>query len=493
VSKQHFNSTRWLMLAATAATLLLAVALATGWQVGVSGEWVWRNNTLRTVLWPALVVGILLVVMTGVAGKPGRWTRLQPASRAIMLALFVLLVLALQWTLLTAVASPSLSWVAPGWIIASPNATTYFSASFEVRDARRWLASYPELMSSLPYHARTHPPGFMLFFLLVRRFTAAAIPRPPALLAAIAEGYNQTFGTLFSPADAAAAIIGAAAVALLGALSLLPLYALGRTLVGAKEAILGVALMSGMPGLLLLAASPDQIILLLAVLVLWLCYSAWRRNSPLHAFLAGVAAGVGLFFSLGFAVVGIWLLLWALLGLLGSGDRRMAARRALGAGVIALAGFALFHLVLYLACGYRPIAVAQQAFLAHRDITTSAFPRTYWKWLLMNPLEIAIFAGLPLVLTALWSARSLHAHPTFFRLRPFLIAWLLTLALLDLSGTVRGEVGRIWLFLLWPAPLAAAAWLALSRQRRWILVMLVLLQLAQALVMRTHITIYSIL
>ena len=67
------------------------------------------------------------------------------------------------------------------------------------------------------------------------------------------------------------------------------------------------------------------------------------------------------------------------------------------------------------------------------------------------------------------------------------------LGLLDVSGTVRGEVGRIWLFLLWPAAIAAAPLLSRSRGRVAVVTALVLLQVCQAMLMRAHLTMYSLL
>ncbi len=129
----------------------------------------------------------------------------------------------------------------------------------------------------------------------------------------------------------------------------------------------------------------------------------------------------------------------------------------------------------------------------HREVTTVEFPRSYWKWLLMNPVEVAIFAGLPLVAAALWSWPGLARSPEWARLRHFLAAWLIVLALLNLSGAVRGEVGRIWLFLFWPVSLAAGTWLASRPRPAAVTPVLVALQVAQALLMKGHLIIYSIL
>jgi hypothetical protein len=65
--------------------------------------------------------------------------------------------------------------------------------------------------------------------------------------------------------------------------------------------------------------------------------------------------------------------------------------------------------------------------------------------------------------------------------------------LLGLSGAVRGEVGRIWLFLLWPAALAAAVALSRRADAGRATALLVFMQVSQALMMKGYLTIYSIL
>ena len=481
---------RRLVLVAGLATVAFGVALALGWEPGIPGEWVWRGNALPVRLLPALLAGIALVLLSGIACLPPKWDRMRPAARAASLAALVVVVFLLQCAMLNALGAP---WVAPGAIIASPPATTYFSVSLDVHRPADWIASYPELMPQLPHHAPTHPPGFVLLFLLVRRLCASLISQPTPGMAAAAEMYADAFGIGLTPSDAAAAMVGALVVALLGALGLVPLYFLARHLSGPRAAICASFMAASMPGLLLLGASPDLIIMALAITALCLGYSAWRSGSLICAFLAGLAVAAGLFFSLAFALVGAWALLWMALGVLGSKDRPAALRRLLGGGVFVLSGFVLFYAALYFIWEYRPIAVVQQAFLAHRDVTTVAFPRTYWKWVLMNPIECALFVGLPVCLAAIWSRAGLSHHPYSGRLKQSLLSWLIILALLDLSGAVRGEVGRIWLFLLWPTAVAGGAWLATRSQRAGVAAILVLLQVAQAILMRGYLTIYSIL
>ena len=484
------KSARWLVLLAAAGTLAVGAALALGWEPGIRGEWVWRGNALPVRLWPAVLAGFALVALSAIGCRPRRWGKTSSAARATWLAALIVAVFVLQFSLLSALGGP---WIGPGAIVASPNATTYFGVSLEVHRPAQWLASYPQLMRNLPHHAATHPPGFVLLFVFVRRLCASLVAEPTPWLGQIAQLYSDTFGLGLAPADAAGAMVSAYLIALIGALGLVPLYLLVSHLVDHRSAICATYLAGSMPALLLLGASPDLIVMTLAVTALCLGYIGWRRGSHLACAFAGLVVAVGLFFSLAFVLVPAWVLLWLALGLRASQKRRADVRSAARAGILALAGFAVFYLVLYIVWGYRPIAVVRASLLAHREVTTISFARTYWKWVLMNPVECALFVGLPLTAAAVWSARALARGAKQSGLRWFLLSALLVFVALDLSGVVRGEVGRIWLFLLWPAAVAGGTWLAARAEHGPVAALLILLQVLQALLMRGYLTIYSIL
>jgi hypothetical protein len=80
-------------------------------------------------------------------------------------------------------------------------------------------------------------------------------------------------------------------------------------------------------------------------------------------------------------------------------------------------------------------------------------PRSYALWLLFDPLDLALFLGLPVALTlVLRAALPGEGGPVATRFRLTLLAGV---ALLVLSGVTRGEVGRLWIPLM-PALLASA-------------------------------------
>lgn len=473
---------------AAVAVAALGLWLWAGLPLGVPGEWVWRPNDVPVSLGPSALAGLALVVLGTALCRPGRWSAMAPAARGLSLAALVLVVFGLQCALLNAVGFP---WVAPGAVIASPNATTYFGVSLDVDHVPSWLASYHEQLPYLPHHARTHPPGVVLFFLVVRRLTAGVAPRP--FLAALARGYNDTFGLGLSPTDALAAMLSAPLIALSGALALVPLYLLARQLMSAEAALSATVLAAAMPGLLLLGASPDLTVLAMTAATLALGHAAWRRTSLPLAFAAGLALAGGLFFTFAFAAVGGWVALWLLLEirrLRGRVGVRWGAVRCIAAG---LGGLATCYWALRVATGYRPVLAAAAALGAHREVTVTETARTYWKWLIMNPVEVAVFLGLPLAVCAIWGSRWRKRDEADGALRAFLLGWLVLVGVLNLSGAVRGEVGRIWVFLAWPAALPAAARLAGHPLRAATVCAMILLMVCQALAMRAWLTIYSIL
>jgi hypothetical protein len=84
-----------------------------------------------------------------------------------------------------------------------------------------------------------------------------------------------------------------------------------------------------------------------------------------------------------------------------------------------------------------------------------ALDRPYLPWLWLHFWEWALFTGIPFVLLWLLAAwRHRHNRPTKGPILP--VALLFTLAVILLSGTARGETGRVWLFFA-PFVLIAAA------------------------------------
>jgi hypothetical protein len=102
-------------------------------------------------------------------------------------------------------------------------------------------------------------------------------------------------------------------------------------------------------------------------------------------------------------------------------------------------GFAVPYLLLAIAAGHDPWHALRTALALHQRIAVA--PRPYLTWLLWNPYDFMLLLSPAVLGLAAWAL----GRRTRWRLP--VLAWWGTLALLLLSGSVRGEVGRIWL--LW--------------------------------------------
>lgn len=126
-------------------------------------------------------------------------------------------------------------------------------------------------------------------------------------------------------------------------------------------------------------------------------------------------------------------------------------------------GFGLISLwlVFWLNTGFSPLEIWQTGFNLHKDLVSG---RSYWEWLLLNPYDSLWMIGLPLVLPALvlgikslieagiapfqsrkfsWQRYALliiqNAHP-------LIVAVVLMIFVVNLSGNVQGENARILIF-----------------------------------------------
>ena len=98
---------------------------------------------------------------------------------------------------------------------------------------------------------------------------------------------------------------------------------------------------------------------------------------------------------------------------------------------------ALAWLGLTAALGHEPLDAARTALAFHREMYTA--PRSYALWLAFNPIDFALFLGAPVAAIAVLRLGRALDDP-FSRFRA---GFALATAVLLLTGTVRGELGRI--------------------------------------------------
>ncbi|HEX8552869.1 MAG TPA: hypothetical protein VF681_15100 [Abditibacteriaceae bacterium] len=364
----------------------------------------------------------------------------------------------------------------------------YFSAAYDVSDAREFSRTYADkrqqATSPNQAHVATHPPGAVLFYYFARR-TYEALPPLQNFCSALARFLtNETDEKL---SDDSRAIVRAAT----GVTPTLPASAAGSALwcaflsslilASATVAVFGLAHRTvdfgrtsktdeanagrreadarGLFAASLLALAPmcglftfslDAVI---AAGAAWILFCLSRANTK-STLVAGALLGAVSFLSFGALAIGVVAAFTLAL------QKRPRDIMFLGAGFVAA------WVVIWLVFPHDVPRVFSQAMAAHRAATLTS--RAHLPWSALNILFFALFVGWPLVVAVVRAPRAVS----------FGLAALATALLLTLSGNVRGEVERLWLFLL-PAFAAWAGTAELGRFRPYF----VALQAAQSLIM----------
>lgn len=340
------------------------------------------------------------------------------------------------------------------------------------------LADWPAVSAGLNQHSRTHPPGPLL---AVRALDLVGqrLPSDPqgerGLLSSATESLEREVARVtlrgrkaprHLPAPGTLVVLAF----LLPFLSALAAWPLHRLAVGLgfepAAALLAAALWLTVPARSLFTPSLDQALPLFLLAAAWMAVTGGRTGGRVRAVAAGLLLALCVFFSYGYLAVA------PLVGLLALTARGKTApeapeeeggrRRRVWAwdrALLLAAGFVLPWIALAVFTGYDPVASFRAALGQHGEIAVAS--RSYGTWLVWNPYDFLLLLGpavLGMAAVCLWRReRRLSAD------RVLTWAWWALLLLLIVSGTVRGEVGRIWLFLMPFACLLAAD----EAVRRW--------------------------
>jgi hypothetical protein len=451
--------------------------------------------------WPLPV--FVLVLLGGLAAlstydrfRRAKTSKEQRSSTRLAVGALMLLAFLWPWLLLGPGARERpgvLNLVSTFW---SDTSNQYFGRAFEVVNAREFSRQYADTQQSPPSraqsHVATHPPGAVLAFYGARKFYEATPPLQTAFEMLSRSLLPEQNAALVTLREERAAVARSAAVATSFPL---PNAALPFALFCA--ALLTLAVASTTPAIFQLASagssddaardargllaaglwalSPSVQFFAFTLDALLMCVAAWslafyaRRiggGKPLAALIAGAVWGFGTWLSFG-------LLALSALFFFATGLRRRA-RPWLDFAWLA-GGFALMWLLLLILFPTPILRVFDQAMDVHRSVTLVT--RARWPWAGLNLLYFALFAGWPLAVLALagaWrsfrpskneveeiSSSTEQATPEAAgRLDGQVRDWststaigaaaLLAIVLLTISGSVRGEVERLWLFLLPP-------------------------------------------
>ena len=363
--------------------------------------------------------------------------------------------------------------------IASIHVDGYFDVAWRADSTGELLRDFEGIAAVQPTHVATHPPGSVLLYraaVLAARHLDSGGAGTRSLLAGLPPEVGDA-GAVLEPANrrnrafGARDLDGQAAfpawlcgwlLAALGALTILPVYLLGTALGGPRVGLLAALLQAVVPAAAIFSQSLDPLLGTLAVASTALFLArppdpagAARRGGLLLASLSGLLVGIATFISWG-AVPLVVLPPLAWLALRGV-DRPLLHRAltfTVGGAAVWLAAMSLGS-----APPWRLFALGMGA---HMDVTVPSLGRPWLLWLGLNWVEFGIGLGPALAVVALvglittWRRTGWAGLPPLARL--FAAALAVQVAV-DLTGAVRGEVSRIWIWFMPFWILAAARWL----------------------------------
>lgn len=477
-------------------TSLIVPALAVVWgawfgsfPLGVPGEWVWNRvepvGSLLLSFVPPFVAATIYVGFVWLGER-----RIERCRAAEMSAWMCgLIVCGFTWLWIVQESAPEAYQLSKSaWVLYFRGSSGYF---LEARDAAgdlpTFLAGYEVKMAEGDVlHIGTHPPGLTIVF----RGLLSACKTSPRLVDVVLStepnSVREAFGELRNTAIRAPnplervheAVLWLAALLLQAgvALTILPLFGLLRRTLPRSASWLAAAFWPTVPALAVFIPKSDCLYPLVAMGFLWLWLTGLARRSLALSALAGFIFWLGMLSSLAFLPVAFIALVITIGDVwrrsLGRDDESRTPERGPGVGqplsqqsfsdglksclpsiAWAAAGLVSPTLVAWIVVRINLPAVWWLNLQNHARFYDQ-YPRTYWKWMLINPFEFAVAAGVPLAILAAWSILR-QWRTSGGRLAVPAWAWLATIGLLWLSGKNLAETARLWIvfmpFLVWIA------------------------------------------
>ena len=302
-----------------------------------------------------------------------------------------------------------------------------------------WLRRYPDLLPTLHLHPSTKGPGIILAY------------RALASVLGYGRSLTNTMGLL------------------LGFVSLLAVpavYVTTRVLGGGRRAgLLAATFMAIAPSLGAFWPSFDAVYPVVACVLIVLWHRALDRSEPVTAAVFGIALALTVLFAWNILVLGAFLLLLTIVLV-----RRDVSvlRVALQAG-IALAAFAVFYVVTWIAIDYDVIATFTAALDVQQGLL-ELIPRPYPDTALFDLTDVALGLGwapaiVAVVGTVVAVVVALRTGTFWTGTAAIRLACLLQLVIVAVLALLPGETARVMLF-MFPLVIIAAAMEA-ARWRVW--------------------------
>ena len=295
----------------------------------------------------------------------------------------------------------------------------YYADVPKVEGIRPFLRDYVKIFDTLSGHARTHPPGGILFLYIVSRIFGYGL-------------FPAVFSTIL--------FTGIAAI---------PVYLLTKELYGEGIAKYALGLFLITPNMVMFTAvGMDGPFSVFPILSIFLFFKALSSRTVLYSVLTGVALGLGMLMNYTTVVIGIFLIIVSIITFFAEREKFRITLKAL---FIAGGAFAFFYLFLYVWARYSIFSALSAAYKKDESGMGTGYESLgrYLNISIANLFAFLIGVGVPL--TTVWLHEITAEIRRAIRSREvevFILAGLLTLIVASFSTLFTLEVERIWIFMV---------------------------------------------
>ncbi len=485
-----------------AAALSIGLFFLTEIPLGIPGEWTWNRIRYTDGFWltlPAVLLALAAYAVFALIAWAGE-RRITESSRAEWSGwLLALMATGFAWLHVVQNTPPAgLDAAKSPFVLYYPSSSGYFfKANYEVGSLVEFLRDYEDTVrNGDTLHEGTHPPGLFVLFRGLIAFAEAApdVAALPQIVLPQSGEDGFAFIRSISPRplteqDQAVLWLAAMLTQLAAVLVIVPLFLLIRLTLDRVTAWRAICFWPLVPAVVVFIPKSDVLFAFGSSLLvcLWLYSVRATSSAPsisqrATAFLLGAAAGavgwLGLFCSLAFLPAGAIAVVAAVLLFRKSHTEAEAADFSLKAQFLwsarqhffpltgGVVSFVMLTGLVWAVWDLNLLRVWQINYINHTRFYEVS-PRSYFGWLLVNPLELTLALGAPLaVLVACGVRREGAREKVGVGIRALLEARLavpvavgLIWGLLWLTGKNSGEAARLWIPLM---PLAlwagAAVW-----------------------------------
>lgn len=452
----------WLVLIGATA-LSIGVVWSRAIPLGVPGEWEWSRAIPNSGIELAFTLAGGAIAAAAYLGLVSLGAQhIVRAGRSVRAAwLLGLWAAGFAWLWVAQESAPEGYQLSrASWVLYFRGTSGYFSeARYTAASTQELLAGYTERMSKGDVlHIGTHPPGLILAYRGLMELVRKAPVLTDLLIATQPANVRESFDVIANHAvrnepltrdDRAILWLAALLVMGLCSATVLPVYGCLRFDSSPQSSWMAASFWPVLPGLSVFLPKSDALLPCFGMAFVYFWLSGWHRQSLVRCAIAGALLWCGMLISLALLPVvllaGLLTLREILFPETYSNTGRFERSTAVRALLSGAAGFLVPCLGLWLASGLSLFRVWAWNYANHAGFY-GQFPRTYWKWLLVNPLELVFTAGAPLALIALWSAIRTTRERNW-RAASLCGACGLTWLLLLVSGKNMGEAARLWLIL----------------------------------------------